>query len=168
MKNDHTISQELIRAIRQIGRINWTGRNSDDFTKSEKMMLYVVRRCMKSGSTGLKASELSDFLHVSSPTVTQMVNVLEAKGMLERTPDPDDRRVVRIRLTEAGQQAVDTVEQDMLEGTNGLIDHLGMERTRLLIELLDDVYQYYSDRSSVYLLDCKRPSIQPNEGESEQ
>jgi DNA-binding MarR family transcriptional regulator len=154
MENDYSISQELIRAIRQIGRINWTGRrNADNFTPSEKMTLFVIRKCMKEDSNGLKASELSNILCVSSPTVTQMVNVLEAKGMLERTPDPDDRRVVRIRLTEAGRQAVDTVEQDMREGTHGLIDHLGMDRTRLLIELLDDVFKYYSDRSSIYTFD---------------
>jgi len=165
MKNDLAISRDLIRVFRQLGRINWTGRpQADAMTQAEKMMLFAIGRCMTSGSPGLKPSELSAFLRVSSPTVTQMVNVLEARGLVERSADANDRRVVRIRLTEMGRKAVDAVEEDMLEGTNGLIDRLGEDRARLLIELLDEVYSYYSDRSAVHMPDCKRLPLPRDEG----
>ncbi|MEK8129129.1 MarR family transcriptional regulator [Paenibacillus filicis] len=97
------------------------------------------------GPQGLKASELSELLRVSSPTVSQMVNVLEARGLLERQADPSDRRVVRIRLSDAGLQATAEGERRMLEGMTGLIGHLGAERSSQLTGLLNDVGAYYRE-----------------------
>lgn len=94
---------------------------------------------------GLKASDLSSLLRVSMPTVSQMVNVLEARGLLERRLDPADRRVVRIRLSEQGQSLTEEAEQRMFEAMGGLVAHLGEERCRQLIDLLDDVAGYYRD-----------------------
>lgn len=112
------------------------------------MLLLAIRRSMSAGSAGLKVSEISGMLRVSLPTVTQTVNLLVARGLLERSSDPDDRRAVRIRLTEAGQRETELAEEAMLEGMKGLIDHLGHERSMQLIELLDDVAAYYRGQTA--------------------
>lgn len=50
----------------------------------------------------LTLSELSQrMLRVNSNT-TAMIDHLEKKGLVKRESDPDDRRVIRVRLTEAG------------------------------------------------------------------
>jgi MarR family transcriptional regulator for hemolysin len=46
--------------------------------------------------------ELAERLFVSAPTVTHHLDRLEAMGLLTRTRDTDDRRVVRVDLTPAG------------------------------------------------------------------
>jgi DNA-binding MarR family transcriptional regulator len=137
--------QELMRAFRQLRRTNWKGKRPvEGCTHSESMMLYVLRRHQEcSMEQGMKASELSGFLRVSSPTVTQMVNVLEARGLLERRPDPTDRRIVRIRLTEEGKRETGLAEAAMMESLNGFIRHIGHERAEQLIELLDEMHHYY-------------------------
>lgn len=54
------------------------------------------------GDQALTLSELSQrMLRVNSNT-TAMIDHLEAKGLVRREPDPDDRRVIRVKLTEAG------------------------------------------------------------------
>lgn len=144
MTTEYTTSHELIRAFRQLRHMNWSGRRpAEGCTRSETMLLFAIRRGMSAGSPGLKMSEISGILRVSLPTVTQTVNLLVARGLLERGTDPDDRRAVRIRLTEAGRRETEQAEEAMLEGMKGLIDHLGHERSLQLIELLDDVAAYY-------------------------
>lgn len=44
---------------------------------------------------------------VTPPTVTKIVGRLEDVGLVAREQDPDDRRVVRVRLTDAGRRFVD-------------------------------------------------------------
>jgi DNA-binding MarR family transcriptional regulator len=46
--------------------------------------------------------ELSRILDVPLSTATRIVDWLEQSGQAERLPDPDDRRVVRVTLTESG------------------------------------------------------------------
>src|SRR3546814_10986237 len=45
---------------------------------------------------------LAAWLGQTKGTVSQTVGALERKGLVERTGDPDDRRLVRLSLTEAG------------------------------------------------------------------
>jgi MarR family transcriptional regulator for hemolysin len=48
--------------------------------------------------------ELAERLLVSAPTVTHHLDRLEASGLLTRTRDTGDRRVVRVDLTPAGAE----------------------------------------------------------------
>ena len=47
--------------------------------------------------------QLGERLSLDSATLTPLLKRLEAQGALERRRDPEDERVVRVRLTEAGR-----------------------------------------------------------------
>jgi MarR family transcriptional regulator for hemolysin len=53
----------------------------------------------------LSQSHLAQRLDIEAPTLVRHLDRLEADGLLERRRDKHDRRVVRIRLTTAGQKA---------------------------------------------------------------
>jgi DNA-binding MarR family transcriptional regulator len=57
----------------------------------------------------LRPGELAARLAVEAPHVTRQVQRLERAGFVERVPDPDDRRAQRVRLSRAGQEAVDSI-----------------------------------------------------------
>lgn len=71
--------------------------------------------------------ELAAAEQVRPPTVTRVVGALDEQGLIVRTTDPDDRRVTRVELTEAGQA--------LLAEARGRRD---AELARLLAELSDD------------------------------
>jgi len=55
----------------------------------------------RSGPSRLTA--LAAYEGVTQPAMTQLVDRLQGMGLLERTPDPSDGRVVRVRITGAGR-----------------------------------------------------------------
>ncbi|HSN44099.1 MAG TPA: MarR family transcriptional regulator [Propionibacteriaceae bacterium] len=59
--------------------------------------LYVI-----AGSDGARLNVLAERLRVAPRSATDVVDALEAKGLVERTPDPDDRRATLVRLTPEG------------------------------------------------------------------
>ncbi|WP_219834498.1 MarR family winged helix-turn-helix transcriptional regulator [Paenibacillus sp. R14(2021)] len=135
---------ELIRAFRNLRQIPWNNRRPiENCTPSETMTLFCIRRATRCNAEGLKASEISTMMNVASPTITQTLNVLTARGLLQRNPDPHDRRAVRITLTEEGERLTGLAAEAMHEKMNGLIAHLGPGRAEQLVALLDDVHAYF-------------------------
>jgi DNA-binding MarR family transcriptional regulator len=56
-------------------------------------------------------SELAAFERVKRPSMTRLVQDMERDGLVERRPDPDDGRGVRIRITTRGRALVERVRQ---------------------------------------------------------
>jgi MarR family transcriptional regulator for hemolysin len=54
-------------------------------------------------SEGLNQSELADILELQPITVTRLLDRLAASGLIERRPDPNDRRANRLYLTPAAR-----------------------------------------------------------------
>lgn len=53
---------------------------------------------------GRSQVSLAEALRVEPPTVTKMVQRMEASGLVTRTVDPADRRAVRVSLTPEGRK----------------------------------------------------------------
>ena len=53
----------------------------------------------------ISMNDLSLKMKLASSTMTRMVDQLVQRGLVDRQPDAEDRRVVRVRLTEHGRQA---------------------------------------------------------------
>lgn len=69
---------------------------------------------------------------VTSGTMTHRVDQMASAGLVERLPDPSDGRVVRVRLTPRGREAVDGALGNLLERERALLGRLSPgERTRL-------------------------------------
>jgi DNA-binding MarR family transcriptional regulator len=60
--------------------------------------------CVVAKQDGLTQSEIADQLSVQGATVTNMLQRLEEAGLVRRRRDPEDNRLVRVYLTEAGRQ----------------------------------------------------------------
>jgi DNA-binding MarR family transcriptional regulator len=112
---------------------------------SELMMLFHIRQEVLKSESGLKVSEISKNLMVSSPTVTQIVNNLVKQGLAERSIDIKDRRAVRIRVTETGERTINSVEKEFLNNSIGLVKYLGEDKTTSLIEIMSQVCTYFSE-----------------------
>ncbi|HEU4698777.1 MAG TPA: MarR family transcriptional regulator [Gemmatimonadales bacterium] len=51
---------------------------------------------------GMRQRELAERLEIEGPTLVRVLDQLEALGLVERRPDPDDQRAKTLHLTRAG------------------------------------------------------------------
>ncbi len=58
---------------------------------------------------GCSQTDLGNVLHLEKSTVSRLVNQLKTRGWVECDRDPDDRRVVRVRLTGQGRRVAGQV-----------------------------------------------------------
>jgi DNA-binding MarR family transcriptional regulator len=73
---------------------------------------------------------------VTSGTMTNRVDRLTARGLVERHPDPDDRRGVIVRLTAEGLRTVDGAFEALLTAEDQLLTTLSARDQKRLAELL--------------------------------
>jgi DNA-binding MarR family transcriptional regulator len=51
--------------------------------------------------------ELAELEKVASPTITKVTGILQERGLVVKVTDPDDRRFVRVELTDEGHALVE-------------------------------------------------------------
>jgi DNA-binding MarR family transcriptional regulator len=75
-------------------------------TYRELLVLAALRRAGPAYS--LSPGQLLKECFAPSATMTRQVDRLSAKGLVEREPDPDDRRAVVVKLTSRGKKLIDS------------------------------------------------------------
>jgi len=58
---------------------------------------------------GVKSKDIQEVLALESASLTGHIDRMEKEGLVKRQPDPDDRRAIRIYLTEKGKTMQDTL-----------------------------------------------------------
>src|SRR5690606_3549647 len=90
-----------------------------ELESSEFDVLSALRRA---GSPyRLSPGQLVQETLVTSGTMTHRVDRLVAKNLVDRTPDPDDRRGVHVQLTAKGRRAVDGAREALLVSERELL-----------------------------------------------
>ncbi|MGW4895915.1 MarR family winged helix-turn-helix transcriptional regulator [Kitasatospora sp. NPDC004240] len=84
----------------------------------------------------MRLSDLADRLHIAPRSATTVVDALEEAGLVERTPDPADRRAVRIVLTESGWSAVERIGQVRYEVAQEYFGPVSPAEQELLLRAL--------------------------------
>ncbi len=59
---------------------------------------------------GARLSDLAETLHIAPRSATEVADALQERGLVERTPDPTDRRAVLLRATDAGRRVQGEVD----------------------------------------------------------
>lgn len=93
----------------------------------------------------IKPSELSEKMRMTKPAVSKALNSLEEKGMVERIIDPDDRRGVRIRITEAGKSEHRKSLCAFEDMTCRILERMGEKDSEDIIRLIEKFYAILSE-----------------------
>lgn len=87
----------------------------------------------------LPISRLKEALMIHGSSVTYLVDRLEHSGLVQRQPDDDDRRVVRVRLTDLGRSTIDRACEILCESEFGAFATLSEERLEVMSDLLNEL-----------------------------
>jgi DNA-binding MarR family transcriptional regulator len=84
-------------------------------------------------------ADLAERLDVVPRSVTTLVDALEVAGLARRSQDPANRRVVRVTLTEAGQEVLARLWQARREAAEELLAPLSGDQREALSALLEQL-----------------------------
>ncbi len=89
----------------------------------------------------LAPKQLSHSLLLSGAGITNRLDRLEALKFIQRLPDPQDRRGLKIELTKAGLRLVDRVLPQLIELERRMVAGLASKDATKLMHLLDEFAQ---------------------------
>jgi DNA-binding MarR family transcriptional regulator len=101
--------------------------------------LAQARIAARIGSEGTRVSDLAEQARVTKQTAGFLVEQLEAKGYLERIPDPSDRRARLVRLTPRARRVVSVANAAVERALAEWADHVGADRLQQVYETLHDL-----------------------------
>lgn len=84
------------------------------------------------GALGTKLNTIADWLRCSPRNITNLVDTLESQGLVERVPDPLDRRATIARVTEAGELRAQAASKAHHKATRSLMGVLTEEERETL------------------------------------
>lgn len=136
-----------VNPLRVLSRVSRLARHLDiarreAFTQHglEAGEFDVLAALRRSGAPyAMSPGQLSSQTLVTSGTMTNRVDRLERAGLVARTPDPDDRRGVRVSLTALGRDRVDAALTDLLDREHRLLSSLSTQDTAELARLLKEL-----------------------------
>lgn len=100
---------------------------------------YNALRILRgAGEEGLCRNEVRDRLIARVPDTTRLLDRLAEMGLVVRAREGEDRRFVRTRITRAGLDLIAPLDVVMAALHRRQLGHLGREKLRRLIELLED------------------------------
>jgi DNA-binding MarR family transcriptional regulator len=99
-----------------------------------RLLLAVASGAAQATST--RMSDIALDLGVTARTITTMVDALEAEELVERVPDPNDRRAISLVLTERGEAAVPAIQAALDEISAAVVAPLGGDEQDALHTLL--------------------------------
>jgi DNA-binding MarR family transcriptional regulator len=101
---------------------------------------YNVLRILRgAGANGLPTLTIGERMIEQTPGVTRLVDRLELKGLVARTPCPTDRRRVFCRITESGLQLLAELDEPVNRWDAQAVSMIAPSEIDSLITLLDRV-----------------------------
>lgn len=97
----------------------------------------------------LTPKSLSESLMLSGAGMTSRLDRLESLYLIARLPEPNDRRSVKIQLTERGVRLIDEVVPEIVKAQWGITAKLGSGKTEELVRLLSDFTKFLAERGEV-------------------
>lgn len=116
------VFSRISRLARRLDRVRSDAFSAYDIESWEFDVLAALRRA--GAPYELSPGRLLRETLVTSGTMTNRVDRLTARGLVERHPDPDDRRGVLVRLTAEGKAAVDGAFTALLSAERELLADL--------------------------------------------
>lgn len=117
------------------------GRATEDVLKAAGLTgtQYNVLRILRgAGSAGLSCGEVAGRMITRDPDLTRLLDRLEARGLVTRARDGEDRRVVTTRITQRGLDLLAQLDEPVQAQNRKTVGHLGEQKLRALAQLLDE------------------------------
>ncbi|MFF2569990.1 MarR family winged helix-turn-helix transcriptional regulator [Streptomyces sp. NPDC058084] len=139
---DGLLAEQLLRLTRRLHRIQKRHLEPVGITPAQSRLLRTVAHCPEPP----RMADLAARLEVVPRAVTTLVDGLEAAGRVRRAPDPTNRRVVRIELTDTGRDTLRELRSARRAAAEDMLAPLTVEQREVLGGLLSALVDHGPER----------------------
>ena len=113
-------------------------RRVSEVLKAEELSSnqYNVLRILRGSPEGLPCGEIGNRMITRDPDITRLLDRLEKRGLIRRSREARDRRLVMAGITSEGLELLGRLDEPVREAHRRQLGHLGRERLGALKELL--------------------------------
>lgn len=152
-ENHQALRKALISTLLEFRKIKPTIHSICGLPAGEFFFLQRVHELSR--NEGIRISHLRDSMSMTMPAVSQLVRILEEKGLVIRENAPKDRRVTLVTVTEKGEQVLRDSQKQFNQMLNWLIERYGPEELEQLIQMLKRLSKTIRELKEEYEETCK-------------
>jgi DNA-binding MarR family transcriptional regulator len=111
--------------------LHWSAEQAEEvgLSPQQHQLLLAVRA--HPGDRPPSIGDLSGYLLIRHHSTVGLVNRVVAAGLVERRPDPDDQRVIRVVLTDKGRELIERLSEAHLRELEHVGEQLGISEKLL-------------------------------------
>lgn len=136
MKVEDCIFYQLSKANQAASRFLSERLSVLDLTAVQGVVLNVL-----SQGDAISSRELGQRTKLDSATLTGILDRLEARGLLDRRPNPEDRRGILICLTGKGRKIAAGVRDAVVKANRDLLGSFGVKEQAALRRMLNRIHE---------------------------
>ncbi|MBI1221108.1 MAG: MarR family transcriptional regulator [Bacteroidetes bacterium] len=147
-KHTETVDSKLKTAWQVVSRMYNTEANLHNLTISMGHFLLNV-----DSHEGSYASDIAPALGMESTSLSRLILSLEQKGLIQRIPNEDDRRRIRIVLTDKGRASKELAKNVVRNFNHAVELKIGKDRITEFFNALDDITALANERNKMLKLE---------------
>ncbi|MEU9086434.1 MarR family transcriptional regulator [Streptomyces sp. NPDC048357] len=142
---DRLLAEQLLRLTRRLHRIQKRHMEPLGITPAQSRLLRLVSHY--EGEQPPRMADLAARLEVVPRAVTTLVDGLEAADCVRRAPDPANRRVIRIELTDTGRATLRRLRNARTDAAEEILAPLTADQRDVLGGLLNALSDAPAERT---------------------
>lgn len=87
--------------------------------------------------------EIADYFCITPPSATSLVDSLVKSGTLQRIEDKNDRRIIRLSITQKGKQEIKKRFREINNNMKNVLARLNLREQKELIKILEKLSKIY-------------------------
>ncbi len=141
----HVVLRKFFNVLDELRRASLKATNA---TQEKKLLgltfrqgsaMWQVKTMTEKLPQGIALKALASRMQMTVPATSLLVESMVEKGLFERTPNPEDRRAVCIRLSEKGMEICEQVNANLNARIDALFGHVSAENLVLMSRFADDL-----------------------------
>jgi DNA-binding MarR family transcriptional regulator len=128
-----------VALLRTADQLAWRGAEMFKQHGLSPTQYNALRILRGAGTKGLACSEIGERMINRDPDITRLIDRLERRGLVARSREQKDRRVITTRITTEGLEILKKLDRPVEGFHRQLLGPLGERRLRSLLRLLEAV-----------------------------
>lgn len=136
MKREDTIDFNIKASWHAISRMYNQQAGKHDITTSIGFVLLNIH-----SEEGTPATKIAPMMGLESRSLTRMLKSMEEKELIYKQPDPDDKRSVRIFLTDLGKEKKEVSRITVLKFNEKVYGRIDPKKLKTFFEVINNIQQ---------------------------